>query len=180
MADLTSGTGDLILSLVLVDFISILMLTKIISGGQTGVDRGALDAALEAGFPCGGWCPEGRKAEDGEIPERYPVTVLPGAGYRQRTRQNVIDSAGSLIIYFGELAGGTRETARFCERFGKPALTIDGAQTAIEAAATAAIDFIQRHRISVLNIAGPRESTQAGAGEYAKQVVGEIVRPGSR
>jgi len=152
------------------------MLTKIISGGQTGVDRGALDAALEAGVPCGGWCPEARKAEDGQIPERYPLTMLPGAGYRQRTRQNVIDSDGSLILYFGELAGGTRETLRFCERFGKPALTVDGAQTSIEAAATAAIDFIERHRIAVLNVAGPRESTHADAGEYARRVVGEIIR----
>lgn len=152
------------------------MLTKIVSGGQTGVDRGALDAALEVDFPCGGWCPEGRRAEDGEIPERYPVTVLPGAGYRQRTRRNVMDSDGSLIIYFGELAGGTRETLRFCERLGKPFLAVDGLQTSIGDTAAAAIHFITHHRIGVLNVAGPRESTHVGAGEYAKQVVSEILR----
>ena len=151
------------------------MLTKIVSGGQTGVDRGALDAALEAGFSCGGWCPEGRQAEDGEIPARYPVTVLAGAGYRQRTRQNVMDSDGTLIIHFGELAGGTRETLRFCERLGKPALTVDGAVTPVEAAAARAVGFIAQHRIGVLNVAGPRESTYKGAGEYGKRVVSAIL-----
>lgn len=155
-------------------FILTFMLTKIASGGQTGIDRGALDAALEAQFPCGGWCPEGRRAEDGVIPERYPVTELPGAGYRQRTKRNVMDSDGTLIIYFGELSGGTRETLRFCERLGKPALTVDGAQISIDTAAAAAIDFIAHHRISVLNVAGPRESTHNGAGEYGKQVVSVI------
>jgi hypothetical protein len=151
------------------------MLAKIISGGQTGVDRGALDAALEAQFPCGGWCPEARRAEDGTIPEQYPVTVLPDAGYRQRTKRNVMDSDGTLIIYFSELAGGTRETLRFCERLGKPALTVDGTQTSIDLAAGAAADFIAHHRITVLNVAGPRESTHNGAGEYAKLVVRRIV-----
>jgi hypothetical protein len=72
------------------------VLEKIVSGGQTGVDRGALDAALAANFPCGGWCPGNRRAEDGTIPARYPVSPLLGAGYRQRTRQNVIDSDGHL------------------------------------------------------------------------------------
>lgn len=73
-------------------------LEKIVSGGQTGVDRGALDASLKSNFPCGGWCPGDRSAEDGTIPERYPLTPLPGGGFRQRTRQNVADSDGTLIL----------------------------------------------------------------------------------
>jgi hypothetical protein len=73
-------------------------LIKIISGGQTGVDRGALDAALAVKFPCGGWCPADRRAEDGSIPGRYPLTPLPGGGYRERTRQNVIDSDGTATV----------------------------------------------------------------------------------
>jgi len=68
-----------------------LALAKIVSGGQTGVDRGALDTALDNGFPCGGWCPSGRLAEDGRIPDRYPVTELTGGSYRQRTLRNVVD-----------------------------------------------------------------------------------------
>ena len=71
------------------------MLTRIISGGQTGVDRGALDAALKASISCGGWGPKGRKAEDGPIPERYPLQELPGADYLHRTRRNVVDSDGT-------------------------------------------------------------------------------------
>src|SRR5678815_754424 len=89
---------------------------KIISGGQTGVDRAALDVALSLGLDCGGWCPEGRLAEDGTIPARYPVRELPGGGFVQRTAQNVTDSDGTLIIHHGDLRGGTRETARLCAK----------------------------------------------------------------
>ena len=81
---------------------------KIISGGQTGVDRAALDVAMEYGIDAGGWCPQGRLAEDGIIPDNYPLTELPGADYCQRTRKNVIDSDGSVIIYFGKPAGGLK------------------------------------------------------------------------
>jgi len=87
-----------------------------------------------------------------------------------------MDSDGTLIIHFGELSGGTRETLRFCERLGKPALTVDGAKESAEAAAEKAIDFITNHRVSVLNVAGPRESTHTGAAEYAKRVMSEILQ----
>ncbi|CAG1012336.1 hypothetical protein BURK2_04495 [Burkholderiales bacterium] len=76
---------------------------KIISGGQTGVDRAALDAAIKCGAPCGGWCPDGRLAEDGPIPGRYPLQELKGGGHLERTRQNVADSAGTAIFHFGLL-----------------------------------------------------------------------------
>lgn len=102
------------------------LLRKIVSGGQTGVDRGALDAALAVSFPCGGWCPADRRAEDGSIPDRYPVMELRGAGYSERTRQNVLDSDGTLIIHFGELTGGTLKTAKLCDWHGKPVLLLDG------------------------------------------------------
>src|SRR5210317_1948565 len=80
---------------------------RIVSGGQTGVDRGALDAALTLGRVCGGWCPEGRLADDGPIPARYPLQELPGGGYRARTRRNVRDSDATLIVTFGAPTGGT-------------------------------------------------------------------------
>ncbi len=92
-------------------------LRKIVSGGQTGVDRVALDAALASQFPCGGWCPVDRSAEDGVIPATYPLTPLPDGDLRERTRQNVIDSDGTLIVSDtrltgGALAGGTQLTWR--------------------------------------------------------------------
>jgi hypothetical protein len=73
-------------------------LKKIVSGGQTGVDQGALEAALRLSFPCGGFCPADRQAEDGTIPQRYPLTPLAGGGYPERTRQNVVASEGSNSI----------------------------------------------------------------------------------
>lgn len=150
-------------------------LRKIVSGGQTGVDRGALDAALESKFPCGGWCPEGRRAEDRAIPERYPVEELPGGGYRERTERNVTDSDGTLVLYLRELSGGTRETVRFCAAHGKPVLSLDAGANTAEQAARQAQAFIARHGIAVLNVAGPRESGWAGAREYAARVIAEVI-----
>jgi hypothetical protein len=158
-------------------------LEKIISGGQTGVDRGALDAALAAGFPCGGACPEDRRAEDGSIPERYPVTELGGAGYRERTRRNVDDSDGTLVIYFNELDGGTAESVAYVLAQSKPLKLIDAADLRPPEAAAAAKEFIGRHRIRVLNVAGPRASKVRAAHAYAESVVQLIIqesRPGPR
>ena len=151
------------------------MLRKIISGAQTGVDRGALDAALEARFPCGGSCPSGRRSEDGTIPIAYPVTELSSRDYRARTERNVVDADGTLIIFFGELSGGTRETLRICEATGKPVLTIDASAKAVSLAAVEAAAFIRQHDIAVLNVAGPRESSYRGAADYAKQLMGAVL-----
>lgn len=144
---------------------------KIVSGGQTGVDRAALDAALESGVEAGGWCPEGRMAEDGPIPDRYPLQVLPGAGYPERTRQNVQDSDGTLIIYFGQPSGGTEKTLLFCIQSGKPYVLIDGDELTARRASQKVRAFVERRGISVLNVAGPRASGEAKAYSYARQVV---------
>lgn len=142
-------------------------LARIVSGGQTGVDRGVLDAALDAGFPCGGWCPEGRIAEDGVIPERYPLVEQAGAGYEERTLANVVDSDGTAILYFGELEGGTRLTRDYCVERGKPYELIDAAVTEPRDAALKIAAFVERNRLAVLNFAGPRASKVPHAQIYA-------------
>jgi len=95
-------------------------LKQIVSGAQTGVDRAALDAAMRAGLTVGGWCPRGRKAEDGVIPDIYPLKETRGAAYRTRTRWNVRDADATLILCRGEPSGGTLLTVGFCEELGKP------------------------------------------------------------
>ena len=131
---------------------------KIISGGQTGVDRGALDAALATGTPCGGWCPAGRKAEDGVIPARYPLREIDSPDYAARTRQNILDSEATLIIHFGELEGGTRLTRDLCLQLARPCLVLDMAQCNPEQAVAKTKAFLHRHQVGVLNVAGPRAS----------------------
>ena len=144
---------------------------KIVSGGQTGVDQGALAGALAAGAECGGWCPEGRRSEEGPIPTKYPVAELPGAGYRERTLRNVLDSDGTLIIHDGELEGGTRLTWVFCEQHGRPSLLIDASSLSPERAADALIEFVTANGLTVLNVAGPRASKWPEAFGYTKAVV---------
>ena len=149
------------------------MIEKIVSGGQTGVDRGALDAALEAEFPCGGWCPPGRHAEDGTIDARYPLRCLAQGGYRHRTRRNVIDSDGTFIIKHQRLSGGTGLTLAFCIEQRKPFELIDAADiTATELLRA----FIENHQIKVLNVAGPRESGWAGGRAYAAKLVSRYLK----
>ncbi len=144
---------------------------KIISGAQTGVDRAALDAAREQNIEIGGWCPEGRKAEDGIIPEHYPVIELPGASYRQRTRQNVIDSDGTAILYFEYPTGGTEQTIGFCIKNKKPYVLLDAEELTIKRAVKKINAFIDKFEISILNVAGPRASGEPRAYNYAKEVI---------
>jgi len=144
---------------------------KIISGGQTGVDRAALDAALESGTSVGGWCPEGRKAEDGPIAEKYPLQELPDGSYKERTLKNVQDSDATVIIYFESISGGTKETLLYCLNEKKPYLLIDGSGIPEDSASKRIKQFIDENQISVLNVAGPRASKEKRAYEYTKQVI---------
>lgn len=148
---------------------------SIVSGGQTGVDRGALDAALQAGFPCGGWCPADCMAEDGVIDARYGLVPLPRGGYAERTRRNVVDSDATLILYFGEIEGGTALTADCCEKQGKPLLLIDALATNPEQAAELARDFVVRNKVQRLNVAGPRASKTPAAPAYARTTVSQLL-----
>jgi hypothetical protein len=151
-------------------------LAKIVSGGQTGVDRGALDAALDSGFPCGGWATHDRIAEDGRIPDRFPLVELAGAGYEERTLQNVLDSDGTIIIYFRELEGGTRLTMEYCVEHGKPFEPIDASRLTPGDAALGIAAFVRHNRIAVLNFAGPRASKQPTAYEYARITVNSLLQ----
>ncbi len=135
------------------------MVEKIISGGQTGVDRAALDFALEEGFSCGGWCPKGRRAEDGVIAQHYPLDETPSSEYRERTEWNVRDSDGTLVLTHGSPTQGTALTIELAHGLGRPCLVIDLVnQPHWEALA----HWVKENTIRVLNIAGPRESKFPG------------------
>lgn len=148
----------------------------VVSGGQTGVDRGALDAALERGVPCGGWCPTGRLAEDGVIPARYPVTELCNAGYDERTHKNVEDSDGTLIVTFGRATGGTARTIELCEELARPHLIVDAASVTLEEAVWRAVRFLREEGVGRLNVAGPRASSEPRGYEYAYALVRDLCR----
>jgi len=148
---------------------------KIISGAQTGVDRAALDAALSENISCGGWCPEGRKAEDGVIPEIYPVQELKGGDYPARTLKNVQDSDGTVIIYFGYLRGGTEKTLRFCLDEGKPYLLIDAQELTPIRAAQRITEFFSLLGGDTLNFAGPRASHVETAYDYTLKTIRKFI-----
>jgi len=134
-------------------------INKIISGGQTGVDSAALDTAIEFKIPHGGWCPMGRLAEDGIIDDRYQLKETDSCDYKQRTRFNVRDSDGTLILNTGKLEGGTALTARYAKELDKPMFIVDLEQNKNT---DALVKWLEKFKIRDLNIAGPRESKRNG------------------
>lgn len=150
---------------------------KIISGGQTGVDRCVLDVAIELGIPHGGYCPKGRRAEDGRIPDRYQLIEVDAADYRDRTIRNILSATGTLILNVGPLTGGTLLTRRLCFHYGKPSWVTDldaVDERELVVAREAVRDWIQDYR-DVLNVAGPRESKVPGIYEKARQFLIELL-----
>jgi hypothetical protein len=136
------------------------MLRKIVSGGQTGADRAALDVAIRWNIPHGGWVPKGRLAENGPLPDIYQLAEMPTDHYTARTEQNVIDSDGTLIIASGKLTGGSDYTRKMTLKHKKQLLGIDLARTHPSEAASLIASWIQLQRIEVLNVAGPRASEE--------------------
>jgi len=134
------------------------MLTKIISSGQTGADRAALDVAIEFEIPHGGWIPKGRKTEDGILPEKYQLQEMPTASYPKRTEQNIIESDGTLILSHGKLTGGSALTMKLAKNHHRPYLHIDFTKSNGFEAARAINAWIVKHGIKVLNVAGARAS----------------------
>jgi hypothetical protein len=142
-------------------------ITSIISGGQTGVDRAALDVALALGLKCGGWCPRKRAAEDGTIDMHYPLRETASDDPADRTRFNVRDADGTLILASCELRGGTALTRKIAGELGKPLLVIDPAGTPAPELCAQIRDWATSHDIAALNVAGPCESECPGAYEQA-------------
>ena len=153
------------------------MLEKIISGGQTGADRAGLDVGLALNIPVGGWCPQGRRAEDGPIPDRYPLVETAERNYQTRTRRNVEDSDGTLILNLGKLDGGTAFTVKFARKIDKPCLVV-----ALEEGIEQVVfrDWLEANQIAVLNIAGPRESKRPGVYDAAYRLLNVLLpHPGA-
>jgi len=146
-------------------------LMKIVSGGQTGVDRAALDFAIRHGCEHGGWCPRGRLAEDGVIPPIYQLRETDSADYDERTEKNVVDSDATLIVTRErKLSGGTAFTKTCAEQHDRPLLLVyesDG----LAKSATALSNFLKRHRVRTLNVAGPRESQAPGIGKFVMELL---------
>jgi len=151
---------------------------RLISGGQTGVDRAALDVALEIGLGCGGWCPRGRRAEDGAIPDSYPLRETRSCAYPERTEANVRDADATLVLTRGKPRGGTALTESLARRLDKPCLVVDlAAET--ETAAAEVRQWLADHRVHVLNVAGPRESEQPDIHDQAAEFL-RVVLAGER
>jgi hypothetical protein len=146
---------------------------KIISGGQTGADRGGLDAAIELGIPHGGWCPRGRRAEDGAIPARYLLRETNRPGYPERTERNVLAADGTVVFTFGKPEGGSALTWKLARRHGKPRLHLDLRRRTPQEAARRLRAWIEKERLSVLNVAGSRESGARGMRELVWKIVTE-------
>lgn len=135
---------------------------KIVSGGQTGADRAALDWAIRHGIPHGGWCPKGRRAEDGPLDARYRLMETEGEGYRARTVRNVRDSDATLVVNLGELEGGSLETRRIAERRHKPVRVVQLDSPTDGEVVRALRAWLDDSAVQVLNVAGPRESKRPG------------------
>lgn len=143
------------------------------SGGQTGVDRAALDAAMAAGVPVGGWCPRSRRAEDGPIPDRYPLRETPTPEYAERTAWNVRDADATLILTRGMPTGGTATTIDVARDLGKPLRIVDLSESD---EVKPAVAWLRARGVTVLNVAGPRESTAPGVYDDAKQFMARLLR----
>lgn len=145
----------------------------IVSGGQTGVDRAGLEVAIALGLEHGGWCPAGRLSEDGTIPSRYDLRETESDEYPVRTEQNVVDSDATLILYESEVKGGTRLTRNYCRRHQRPHCV-----ALIEPSTVSQVQmWLQQQKPTILNVAGPRESTYPGIFDRALTLMLQILAP---
>jgi len=134
------------------------MIEKIISGGQTGADQAALDAAIKLGIPHGGWVPKGHITENGPLPDKYNLVEMPTTSYPERTKKNIRESDGTLILSHGRLTGGSEYTRTWALKYGKPMLHIDLSSITPFDASVLINDWIVEYDIKTMNVAGPRAS----------------------
>ena len=144
---------------------------RIISGGQTGADRGGLDAAIDLGIPHGGWCPKGRRAEDGAIHPKYRLEETESPDYPVRTEQNVLASHGTVVFTFGPAKAGSALTIRLARKHRKPVVHIDLEKESPDEASTRLRKWIAEHGVAILNVAGSRESNAAGMEKLVHRIV---------
>ena len=159
---------------------------RVVSGGQTGVDRAALDAALEADVPIGGWCPRGRRSEAGLIPREYPLQETEARSYAVRTEWNVRDSDGTLILTMGEISSGTRLTLNFARQLLKPVKVVHlqpdsgqslfSDQNSLNEQMESVVEWLIAHRICILNVAGPRGSSHKDVYGEAKAFIEQLLK----
>jgi len=150
----------------------------IISGGQTGADRAGLDFAIYNSFPHKGWCPRGRKAEDGKISSQYQLEETPSADYLQRTEWNARDSDGTVVFTMGkELTGGSKRTAEFAIKHGKPLLHLYPGKS--YQLSGELLDFVSRNNLQTLNVAGTRGSKEPEVYRFALEILKEALAPKS-
>lgn len=148
---------------------------KIISGGQTGADRAALDFAIDNDFLYGGWLPKGRKTENGRLPEKYHLQEMPTGDYSKRTLQNVLDSDGTLIVSHGFLTGGSALTREFAVMHKKHWIHIDMNELSLPEAAEKLSSWLTEREIKVLNVAGPKASKDPKIYKAAFRLLGETL-----
>jgi len=145
---------------------------KVISGGQSGADQAALDWANAHGIDHGGWCPKGRRSEDGAIDAKYRLTETESAGYLERTELNVRDSDATLVFTLAEeLDGGSKRTVEIAQKLGKPWRHIHPRVHPKYIAS-----FLAKHNVRVLNVAGKRESQAPGIGGWVAAILEQAIR----
>lgn len=142
---------------------------RVISGGQTGADRGALEAAIQIGIEHGGHCPAGRRAEDGRIPDRYRLIETESADYAVRTERNVLGADGTLLVTRGAPTGGSALTAALARKHNRPLLHLDLDAGGDPVAAVR--EWLAAREIRCLNVAGPRESSCPGIAQDVRALL---------
>ncbi|QDU28319.1 Putative molybdenum carrier [Anatilimnocola aggregata] len=155
---------------------AIKIVKRIVSGGQTGVDRTALEVAMAFQIEHGGWCPRGRLAEDGPIPAHFLLQETDSPRYHIRTEWNVRDSDATLILFRNAMSGGTDLTRKFAAQHRKQLLCVDLALGELSEQVVTIRSWLQQHQPAVLNVAGPRASSAPGISLQCREVLASLFR----